>query len=389
VKYRVKSQLYSDAEAQLKGAKQILDDCTWSSCAAAVSWASGYEVDYSAAQGVEAMKKVTGRKDVQGKSDNGGSLAEAVKVIAHLGGKARYAKSWEDAVTAAKAGAALMVWVQQPIGYPPEIRISAWHDRWVKWWTKNAPEKIKAGYGHMTSAGYDDVDGWQWACPTRDEKVAAEKYGVQLSESQLHTIVKSKMRARKLTADFKALLIVTYPKKAAAPAPAPVAVPEPVAAPVNAGARVAVAEQPKAATPAREVQPLTASTTPEPKKPSAVDAQLEALGKVDFGAVAGRAFNAASGAAAAAAKVKGAPAKMMTFLKYIKDNTGIDEALIEFVRTFVTVSISVALGLGIPLLDISGGDFRTVLSAGLASGLQVLVKYLDPKNSAFGIKEKN
>jgi hypothetical protein len=120
-----------------------------------------------------------------------------------------------------------------------------------------------------------------------------------------------------------------------------------------------------------------------------VDVQLDALGKVDFGAVAGRAFNAASGAAAAAAKVKGAPAKMMTFLQYIKDNTGIDEALIEFVRTFVTVSISVALGLGIPLLDINGGDFRTVVSAGLASGLQVLVKYLDPKNSAFGIKEKN
>ena len=393
MKYRVKSQLYSDAEAQLKGAKQILDDCTWSSCAAAVSWASGYEVDYSAAQGVDAMKKVTGRKDVQGKSDNGGSLAEAVKVIAHLGGKARYAKSWEDAVTAAKAGAALMVWVQQPIGYPPEIRISAWHDRWVKWWTKNAPEKIKAGYGHMTSAGYDDVDGWQWACPTRDEKVAAEKYGVQLSESQLHTIVKSKMRAGKLKADFNALLVVTYPKKAAAPAPvaAPVAVPEPVVAPapVDAGARVAVAEQPKAATPTREVQPLTASTTPEPKKPSAVDVQFAALGKVDFGAVAGRALNAAKGAAAVAAKVKGAPAKMLTFLKYINDNTGIVSALTEFVRTFVTVSISVALGLGIPLLDISGGDFRTVLSAGLASGLGVLVKWLDPKQSDFGIREKN
>ena len=389
MKYRVKSQLYSDAEAQLKGAKQILDDCTWSSCAAAVSWASGYEVDYTAAQGVEAMKKVTGRKDVQGKSDNGGSLAEAAKVIAHLGGKARYAKSWEDAVTAAKAGAALMVWVQQPIGYPPEIRISKWHEGWARWWSQHAPEKIRLGYGHMTSAGYDDVDGWQWACPTRDEKVAAEKYGVQLSESQLHTIVKSKMRARKLTADFKALLIVTYPKKAAAPAPAPVAVPEPVAAPVNAGARVAVAEQPKAATPTREVQPLTASTTPEPKKPSAVDVQLAALGKVDFGAVAGRAFNAASGAAAAAAKVKGAPAKMLTFLKYINDNTGIVSALTEFVRTFVTVSISVALGLGIPLLDISGGDFRTVLSAGLASGLGVLVKWLDPKQSDFGIREKN
>jgi hypothetical protein len=76
-------------------------------------------------------------------------------------------------------------------------------------------------------------------------------------------------------------------------------------------------------------------------------------------------------------------------IRWIIDNTGVDEALIEFFRTFITVSISVALGLGIPLLDISGGDFRTVLSAGLASGLQVLIKFLDPKNSAFGIKEKS
>jgi hypothetical protein len=76
-------------------------------------------------------------------------------------------------------------------------------------------------------------------------------------------------------------------------------------------------------------------------------------------------------------------------IRWIIDNTGVDEALIEFFRTFITVSISVALGLGIPLLDISGGDFRTVLSAGLASGLQVLIKFLDPKNTSFGVKEKS
>ena len=386
MKYKVKSQLYADAEAQLKGTKQILDDCTWSSCAAAVSWASGYEVDFSAADGVAAFEKATGRKDKQGVSDAGGSLAEAVKVIAQLGGKARYAKSWDDAMTAAKAGAALMVWVQQPVGYPPEVHISKWHDGWKKWWAKTDPAHLNAGYGHMTSAGWCEDHGWQWACPTRDEKTAAEQYGEPVTESQLHTIAKSKVVARKLNADYKALLIVTYPKKATAPAPAPVAVPEPV----NARARVEVAAAPVVAPePARGVQLPTASTTSVEKKISAVDAQLEALGKVDFGAVAGRALNAASGAAAAASKVKGVPAKMLTFLKYIKDNTGIDEALIEFVRTFVTVSISVALGLGIPLLDINGGDFRTVVSAGLASGLQVLVKYLDPKNSAFGIKEKN
>ena len=380
MKYKVKSQLYADAEAQQKGTKQILDDCTWSSCAAAVSWASGYEVDFTAAQGVAAFEIATGRRDRQGVSDAGGSLAEAAKVVVQLGGKARYAKSWEDAVDAAKAGAAWLVHVQQNIGYPPEVHISKWHDRWAKWWAKTDPSHLKKGYGHCTSASWDAVDGWQFCCPTRDERDPAEKYAVPVTESQLRTIAKSRVRAGKLKADYKALLIVTYPKKAAAPAPEP----------VNAGARVAVAAAPEVAPePVRGVQLPAASTTPEPKKPSAVDAQLEALGKVDFGAVAGRAFNAASGAAAAAAKVKGAPAKMMTFLQYIKDNTGIDEALIEFVRTFVTVSISVALGLGIPLLDINGGDFRTVVSAGLASGLQVLVKYLDPKNSAFGIKEKN
>ncbi len=75
-------------------------------------------------------------------------------------------------------------------------------------------------------------------------------------------------------------------------------------------------------------------------------------------------------------------------IRWVIDNTGVDEAVIEFVRTFITVSISVALGLGIPLLDISGGDFRTIISAGLASGLQILIKFLDPKNTQFGIKEK-
>jgi hypothetical protein len=41
--------------------------------------------------------------------------------------------------------------------------------------------------------------------------------------------------------------------------------------------------------------------------------------------------------------------------------------------------------LGIPLLDITGGDFRVILSAGLASGLQVLQTYLDPSNSRYGL----
>lgn len=379
MRYKIKSQLYSDAESQLKGAKQILDDCTWSSCAAAVSWASGYTVDYSAADGVAAQRAALKRVDVQGKSDNGGSLPEAVKVIAHLGGKARYAKSWEDAVAAAKGGAALIVHVQQaPRFYPAGLKVSAWHDRWFKWWSKHAPEKIQAGYGHCTSAAFDPVDGWQWACPTRDEKVAAEKYAVPVTEEQLRQIANSKVKAGKYSHDYKALLIVTHPGKAAAP--------KPVAAPV-----VAAAPEP-APTPRIAVQAPQSHAEPRKpaqatKTPDAVQAQLDQIGKADWGAIAADGLAVLNAAAAATGKEKGMN-RIFAGLKYIAANTQIDEIALDFVKTFLTVSISVALGLGIPLLDIQGGDFRTIVSAGLASGLGIVVKALDRDNAAYGLQRK-
>ena len=382
MKYKVKSQLYSDAEAQQKGAKQILDDCTWSSCAAAVSWASGYTVDYSAADGVAAEKAALKRVDKQGVSDNGGSLPEAVKVIAHLGGKARYAKSWEDAVAAAKGGAALMVWVQQAVDYPAGVKISAWHDRWHKWWSKHQPAKIAAGYGHMTSAGWCEDHGWQWACPTRDEKVAAEKYGVPVTEAQLRQIANSKVKAGKLKADYKALLIVTHPgKKAAAPSPAaaPVATtPVVPAAPTPAPAPKIAVQAPRSHAEPRKVAEGT-------KTPDAVQAQLDQIGKADWGALAADGLAVINAAAAATRKEKGMN-RIWAGIKYVAANTQIDEIALDFVRTFLTVSISVALGLGIPLLDIQGGDFRTIVSAGLASGLGIVVKALDRDNGAYGLK---
>jgi hypothetical protein len=390
VKYKVKSQLYSDAEAQLKGAKQILDDCTWSSCAAAVSWASGYTVDYSATDGVAAQKAALKRVDKQGVSDNGGSLPEAVKVIAHLGGKARYAKSWEDAVAAAKSGAALMVWVQQAVDYPAGVKISAWHDRWHKWWSKQQPAKITAGYGHMTSAGYDDVDGWQWACPTRDEKVAAEKYGVPVTESQLRQIANSKVKAKKVKVDYKCLLIVTHPGKAAAPKPLdnPTPVATPVAAPVVAPVVPAAptpAPAPKIAVEAPRSHAEPRKVAQGTKTPDAVQAQLDQIGKADWGALAADGLAVINAAAAATRKEKGMN-RIFAGIKYVAANTQIDEIALDFVRTFLTVSISVALGLGIPLLDIQGGDFRTIVSAGLASGLGIVVKALDRDNGAYGLK---
>jgi len=381
--YRVASQLYSDAESQLKGAKQILDDCTWSSCAAAIGWSSKYELSPTAAQAVIAMKKVTGRADVQGKSDNGGSLAEAIKVIAHLGGKARYAKSWEDAVAAAKGGAALMVWVQQgPSFYPADVKISAWHDRWFKWWSKHSPEKIKAGYGHMTSAGWCEDHGWQWACPTRDEKVAAEKYAVPVTEAQLRQIANSKVKAKKVKVDYKCLLIVTYPGKVATPAPvaAPVVVPAPVVAPVVAPAPAPTIVVQAPTSHAKEV-PVTKKA-----KTAAVIADAEAaLLRVDWDDKSKEAVNALVEAAKASNGKKGFRAKTVASISWLIANTGIDEMLTEALRTGLGTALALLLATGSQLTKLDADQADMILAGAIAACLQVIVRALNPDDPKFGV----
>jgi hypothetical protein len=356
----------------------VMDDCAWASFAAAANYLTGST--FTSTDGIAFGTKV-GRIDHIGTPDpsNLGQLAKA-SPLANL--HARYPKSWDEVVAALQAGKIVGINVQQPLGYPATVRMSAWHEKWKRYWGKVDATHVKAGYGHMTvSAGY--MQAAQWADPTMSGK-GPEEFAVAVSFDDLKAIASSKGEApHKRCIIWSALPGHEYAAPVQAPEPAPVA---PAPQPITSGGRVAAVESPTVVAPIREVQPLPASTTPQPDPVLAK--ALNEFNAVQWDQVAGRALNAAKGAAAAAAMVKGAPAKMLTFLKYIKDNTGIDEALIEFIRTFVTVSISVALGLGIPLLDISGGDFRTVLSAGLASGLQVLVKYLDPKNSAFGIKEK-
>jgi hypothetical protein len=384
--YRVKSQLYADAEAQVKGAaNQILDDCTWSSAAAAVSWASGYTVDYSAAQGVAAFEKATGRKDVQGKNDAGGSLKEAAQTIAVLGGKARYAKSWEDAMAAAKGGAALMVWVQQPVGYP-DVRISKWHDVWKKWWTKKDPAHLKAGYGHMTSAGWCEDHGWQWACPTRDDKQAAEKYGVPVTEAQLRQIANSKVKAKKVAVDYKCLLIVTHPGRVAAPkpqdnaTPVPVPVSVPVVAPV-----VAPSPAPTIVVQTPTSQPKEVPVNKKTKTAAVIADAEAALQRVDWDDKGKEAINALVEAAKASNGKKGFRAKVAASFGWIIANTGIDEMIIEALRTGLGTGLAIALASGSQITRLDADQADMIFAGAIAACLQVIVRALNPDDPKFGI----
>jgi hypothetical protein len=204
MKFKVKSQL----DHEEKGG--ILDDCGPSSVAAAVSWVFQYEAgkDFSAAQGIAAKEKATGHKDKQGVSDNGSSLGDLMKTAKVLGANARWAKDWSDVVSSCENGAALIVWVQQPIGYPKGVEVSAWHAGWASYWSKKDKTHITNGYGHMTAAAWDAVEGWQWACPTRSGK-GKEKFGVKVTEAQLKAIADSKRVAGEHNAPpFKHVIII-------------------------------------------------------------------------------------------------------------------------------------------------------------------------------------
>ena len=214
LRFKVKSQL--DHEE----AGGILDDCGPSSMAAAVAWVFKYapSKDFTAAQGIAAKEKATGHKDKQGVSDNGSSLGDLIKTAKVLGADARWAKDWADVVASAKAGAALGVWVQQPIGYPADVEVSKWHAQWAAYWSKKDPKHVKEGYGHMTAAAWDPEFGWQWACPTRSGK-GKEQFAVQVTEEQLKAIADSKRVSKQHDAPpHKHVIIVTAPKGWVAPA---------------------------------------------------------------------------------------------------------------------------------------------------------------------------
>jgi hypothetical protein len=383
MKFRTKSQL----DHIEKGG--ILDDCGPSSVAALVSWAAGYdELDISAGDAIKKKALVTGQVDRNGVSDNGSSLAQLIKVANAFGARARYAKSWEDVVDSAKRGAGIGVWVQQgPTFYPAGQEVSAWHVKWAKYWSKKDPAHYRAGYGHMTAAGYDVEEGtWYWCCPTRSGK-GAEAYGVKITEENLRKIADSKRAAGKdKLPDFRHTIIVEYARKKTTP----VSTPAPVLAPDEAiDPRVLELPSPKPVAAPKAVDPVITpkpiiDPSPSRKTPnagkSAYEAELAALGRVDWDAVGDEAGKLL---ARGLEETKGK--KMIDRIKWIIANTGIDEALLEAARVGLSTGIAVMLATGAPILDMTAQDFRTVGSGAIAATLQVLIRALNKDDSSFGV----
>jgi hypothetical protein len=367
MKLRVKSQL----DHIEKGG--ILDDCGPSSVSALVAWASAYEVDPSAGDGIEMKKKITGQKDRDGISDNGSNLAQLIKVANGFGAKARWAKSWEDVVAAAKNGAGIGVHVEQPAGYAKGQEVSEWHEKWKRWWWIKQKQPSRT-YGHMTAAAWDPEEGWMWACPTRSGK-GAEAFGVKITEENLRKIADSKRVAKKDNLpDYKHTIIVEWPNRKKAPAPV---ANTPISAPV---AVVPVA--PKVIPPTPAPRPVAS------RKPAStgIDEEMAALGRVDWDKVGNEAGKSLAGAIDAGAKAKGGMMeKIKAGIAWTIANTGIDEAILESLRVGLSSGLAVMLATGAPLLDMTTQDFRTVGSAALAASIQVVVRMLNPDDPKMGV----
>ena len=388
MRFLIKSQLDADEEARrAKGA--ILDSCGPTAIAAAVSWASGYAVDFSAADGVAAAKKAFGYVDRQGVNDGGTSLSQLALTARQLGAKVRWAKSWKDAVSAAREGAALGIHVQAGPWYPQQVK-SSWHLRWEKWWAKTDPAHLKKGYGHMTSAGFDpDAASFVFADPTMSGK-GQEKYAPAVTERELLQIASTKGdKVNGKPAPWKRILIITHPSRGKVfptPDPTPTPLPEkapevilpapemPVRAPLRAPEPVSPAVQPPTR-PAPQKKPQRAAFRKDEIRDT-----LSGFARVPW---AQRLNEAAQVFARGQSATKGESG--MRKIKWMIANTGIDEAILECLRVGVSTALAVALGLGIPILDFAAGDFRVIASAGLAAMLQVLVRALNPDDPKFGV----
>ena len=336
----------------------VIDDCAPASLAALANYLTG-----SALKSREAIAVATkcGRIDRQGKPD-GSSLALLVKMAPHMGLKPRWAKSWAEVLQALADGHGVIINVQQPIGYPMTVRMSAWHAKWAKWWQRTDPKKIAAGYGHATAAVAGEA-GAQWACPTMSG-TGSEAYAVPVSLADLKTIASSKGDA-----PHKRCLIMSAVKKPVAAVPAsPVTVPAQVSTPTEpqrpVAAPVPVPAVIQAPVPAPAV-PVPAPAAPIPAKPAPVAPAVDTAAALNVAAgIVGKLNLAAKG----------------------DKNMGkqIVAAALDALQAAVSTAIAVFLGMGISIFDLTGEGAKAVVASAVGASLMVLQRWLDEDNTRYG-----
>jgi len=346
----------------------LIDDCGPSALAAAI-YHSSKGAQNPGVDGCIIAAAKAGRKDTNGKSE-GTTFAQITAAAKFVDASLVLAPNWAKAVAAMKSGKAVCIAFRAPIATPKHT-ISIWQ----KGSMKRHPGHT---YGHFGTLAI--IDGqFVFADPTMSGK-GAEEFGVVISEAEAKILAHWGIAEENAHRATPMAWICTTKTVATAPAPAPVAVAsldEHIDTRLAAAPRIAV-EAPKSH--------AEGSSMPKGTKTAAVIADAEeALQRVDWDDKGKEAINALLEAAKASNGKKGLRAKAAASFSWIIANTGIDEMVIEALRTGLGTGLAIALASGSQITRLDADQADMIFAGAIAACLQVIVRALNPDDPKFGI----
>jgi hypothetical protein len=110
-----------------------------------------------------------------------------------------------------------------------------------------------------------------------------------------------------------------------------------------------------------------------------------ALQRVDWDDKGKEAISALVEAAKASNGKKGFRAKVSASVSWIIANTGIDEMLIEALRTGIGTALALLLATGSQLTNLDADQADMIFAGAIAACLQVIVRALNPDDPKFGV----
>lgn len=344
----------------------LIDDCGLASLAMAIHHSSNGSVSPGVKACIDAATKA-GRVDRFGKSDPT-TFAQMVAAGKLLGATLTPAPSWAAAVVGMRKGQAAIVALLAPNAIPAHA-LSAW---------QRGNMKRHPGHTYRHAVALAIADGkFVLADPTLSGK-GAEANGIEITEAEARTLAHwgidpvNAKRARPMLW----LVSVKIPKAAPAPVLAPDEAIDPRTLELPSPR---LAEAPKVAeptnTPKANSEAFTSRKSGSTAK-SAYETPVEILGRVNWdeaGKLLARGIEATKGRT------------MIERAKWFLINGGIGAALLEAARVGLSTGIAVMLATGAPILDMTAQDFRTVLSAIIASSLTVIAAALNPEDKRFGV----
>ena len=111
----------------------------------------------------------------------------------------------------------------------------------------------------------------------------------------------------------------------------------------------------------------------------------EAMQRVDWDDKSKEAISAFVEAAKASNGKKGLRAKASASIGWLIANTGIDEMLIEALRTGLGTGLAIALASGSQITRLDADQADMIFAGAIAACLQVIVRALNPDDPKFGV----